>query len=203
MNPRNEEMKNEVYRFICDFTEENGYSPSYAEISSALGIAKSTVSKFVTRLSEEGAVEGAGTRHLFPCGMSPSVLHVPLIGAIACGKPTLAVEDIEEYIPVPRTRFSDGKYFALTARGDSMCDVGIQSGDTVIIKWQNTANDGDIVVALIDDGTGDGERATLKRFFRDTKNSRFVLHAENPAYSDIILDEVRIIGVARSVLHSL
>lgn len=203
MNPRNEEMKTEVYRFICDYTQENGFSPSYAEISAVLGIAKSTVSKFVTRLADEGAVEGVGTRHLFPCGMSPSVLQVPLIGAVACGKPTLAVEDIEEYIPVPRSRFSDGKYFALTARGDSMCDVGIQSGDTVIIKWQSTANDGDIVVALIDDGTGDGERATLKRFFRDVKNERFVLRAENPAYADIVLEHVRIIGVARSVLHAL
>ena len=203
MNPRNEEKKMEVYRFICDFTEENGFSPSYAEISSALGIAKSTVSKYATRLADEGLLEGVGTRRMYPHTASGSVLHVPLIGDIACGKPILAVEDVEEYIPVPRSRFSEGKYFALKARGDSMCDIGIQSGDTVIIKWQDTASNGDIVVALIDDGTGDGERATLKRFFYDRSHSRYILHAENPAYADIILDHVRILGVASACLHML
>lgn len=203
MNPRNEEKKMEVYRFICDFTEENGFSPSYSEISSALGIAKSTVSKFVTRLAEEELIEGAGTRHMTPRTFSASVMQVPLIGDIACGKPILAVEDIEEYIPVPRSRFSEGKYFALKAHGDSMCDIGIQSGDTVIIKWQDTATNGDIVVALIDDGTGDGERATLKRFFFDRAHSRYILHAENPAYADIVLDRVRILGVASACLHML
>lgn len=203
MNPRNDEKKMEVYRFICDFTEENGYSPSYAEISTALGIARSTVSKFVTRLGEEELLFGVGTRHMTPHSISASVLQVPLIGDIACGNPILAVEDIEEYIPVPKSRFSEGKYFALKARGDSMCDIGIQSGDTVIIKWQDTAKSGDIVVALIDDGTGDGERATLKRFFFDPAHSRYILHAENPAYADIVLDHVRILGVASACLHML
>ena len=203
MNPRNEEKKMEIYRCVCDYTEENGYSPSYAEISAALGVAKSTVSKFITRLCEEELLHGLGTRHLTPHTLSASVLQVPLIGDIACGKPILAVEDIEEYIPVPKSRFSEGKYFALKARGDSMCDIGIQSGDTVIIKWQNTASNGDIVVALIDDGSGDGERATLKRFFFDRAHSRYILHAENPAYADIVLDRVRILGVASACLHML
>ncbi len=203
MNPRNEQKKMEIYTFICDFTEHFGYSPSYAEISSALGVAKSTVSKFVTRLAEEGVIDGVGTKHLRPKNAPPPVRHIPLIGRVACGKPILAVEDIEDYIPVARSRFTDGEYFALKAWGDSMDGIGIQSGDTVIVKWQNTAHNGDIVVALIDDGTGDGERATLKRFFRDDAHSRFILHAENPVYDDIIVDSVRIVGVARTVVHAL
>ena len=113
------------------------------------------------------------------------------------------IEDVEEYIPIDVSLLGYGEYFGLIARGDSMIDAGIHDGDTVYIRKQNSAMDGEIVVAMVEDDFDDGWSATLKRFYRDLKNNRYILHPENSRLEDIIVDQVHVVGVAVRVLKNL
>ena len=203
MNPKNEDRKNEIYNFTNTFTEKHGYFPSFSEISEEMGIAKSTVSKFISRLVEEGLLEkGRSGRIYIPSSEKPSYERMPVVGVVACGNPILAVEDVEGYIPLDREKFGSGDYFGLTAEGYSMINIGVKPGDILYIKRQDTADDGEIVVALITDEVGE-RYATLKRFYRDVVNRRYILRPENDDMDDIIVDEVTIIGVARGLFRSL
>lgn len=201
MNPKNEEMKIRVYNYIKNTIEEQGYSPSFDEIAEALSCAKSTAHKFALRLVDEGHLERRG-KGLYIAG-DPMVYRMPVIGAVACGRPTLALEDITEYIPIDKSQLHSGEYFGLIAEGESMIKVGVTPGDIVFVEKSDTAFDGDIVVAMIvDEQTGE-ERATLKRFYRDAENNRFILHPENDTMPDIVTSHLRILGIARKVLKSL
>jgi len=202
MRPKDEGRKMEVYRFVTSFMKERGVCPTTLEIGNTLGMAKSTVSKYVNRLVEEGLIEKYG-RYQTITADNFSYTRMPIVGAIACGAPTLAIEDIEGYLPVDEASLGPGEYFGLIASGDSMIKAGIDNGDTVYVRKQDTADDGQIVVAMIEDEHSDGWRATLKRFYRDEKNKRFILHPENDELDDIILSEVHIVGVAIRVLKNL
>ena len=201
MNPKNDKMKTRVYNYIKNTIEEQGYSPSFDEIAEALSCAKSTAHKFALRLIDEGYLERRG-KGLYIAG-DPMVYRMPVIGVVACGKPSIALEDVTRYIPIDRSNLRGGEYFGLIAEGESMIKVGVCPGDIVFVEKSDTANDGDIVVAMIrDEVTGD-ERATLKRFYRDTKNNRFILHPENDTMTDIVTPALRIVGIAKKVLKSL
>ena len=114
------------------------------------------------------------------------VSGVPLIGTVAAGQPIFATENYEDYYTLPKDFNSNDELFMLTIKGNSMQNVGILNGDKIVVKKQNDAQNGDIVVALLDDS------ATCKRFFK--KDNKVILHAENPDYSDIIVNEVTILG---------
>jgi len=202
MNPRNEEKKRQIYDFINEYVTERGCFPQTAVIAEGVGCAKSTVSKFVSRLREEGLIERVSGARMITRDTPTAYRKMPIVGRVACGKPRLAIEDIQGYLPVPREIIGDDG-FGLIAEGESMVEAGISPGDIVYVRRQDTADDGDIVVAMIDDGVGDGESATLKRFYRDQKNKRFILHPENSAMQDITVPSLRIIGVAVRVLKSL
>ncbi len=211
MNPKNEEMKMQVYEFVTDFMERCGYPPSYSDISSGLGIAKSTVSKFMSRLTEEGLIKRAGNKRIVQHRTISNFGHVerddtyermPVVGVVACGNPILAVEDIQGYIPLDRERFGSGDYFGLVAEGYSMVNIGVFPGDIIYIHRQDTADDGDVVVAVITDDFGE-QYATLKRFYRDVLNKRFILRPENDDMDDIVVDDMRIIGVAHGLFRAL
>ncbi|NCC87977.1 MAG: repressor LexA [Clostridia bacterium] len=120
-----------------------------------------------------------------------------IIGTIACGAPVLAEENIEEYISLPSAIFGKGDLYILNASGDSMIEAGIEDGDLVVIKKQTTAEDGDIVVALVNNEN------TLKRFYIDKRNKKYILHPENSKLKDIIVTEVQIQGVAQHVIKAL
>ena len=107
------------------------------------------------------------------------------------------LENVEQYIPISTALLGQGKFFALHARGNSMINANIEDGDFVIVRQQNTAEDGQLVVALIDD------EATLKRYYRDNKNRQIRLHPENDAMSDMYYDEIAIQGVAVKVIKDL
>ena len=206
MRPKNDERKMEVYRFVTDFMKDRGVCPTTQEIGDTLGMAKSTVSKYMNRLIEDGLIEKYGRyqtvlseQTLLPEGY----VMMPVVGSVACGQPILAIEEVEEYIPINVGMLGYGDYFGLIARGDSMIDAGINDGDTVYVRKQNTAIDGEIVVAMVEDEFTDGWSATLKRFYRDMKHSRYILHPENPRLEDIIVDKVHVVGVAVRVLKNL
>ena len=206
MRPQNDERKMEVYRFVNDFIKERGVCPTTQEIGDTLGMAKSTVSKYMNRLMDDGLIEKYG-RYQTVLADAPVVpsnyTMMPVVGSISCGQPILAIEDVEEYIPIDVSMLGFGEYFGLIARGDSMIEAGIHDGDTVYIRKQNSAMDGEIVVAMIEDDFSDGWNATLKRFYRDLKNNRYILHPENPRLEDIIVDQVHVVGVAVRVLKNL
>ena len=202
MRPKNDERKMEVYRFVSESIKERGVCPTTNEIGERLGMAKSTVSKYMNRLIDEGLIEKYG-RYQTITSDSFSYTRMPIVGRVACGTPTLAIEEVEGYLPIDEGALGAGEYFGLIASGDSMIDVGIDDGDVVYVRKQTTADDGDIVVAMVEDEFSDGWCATLKTFYRDEKSNRFILHPENSALDDIILSEVHVVGVAVRVLKSL
>lgn len=206
MRAQNDERKMEVYRFVNDFMREKGVCPTTQEIGDRLGMAKSTVSKYMNRLMDDGLIEKYGRYQtvISDTSASPSnYTMMPVVGSISCGQPILAIEDVEEYIPIDVSLLGYGDYFGLIARGDSMIEAGIHDGDTVYIRKQNSAMDGEIVVAMVEDDYSDGWNATLKRFYRDLKNNRYILHPENSRLEDIIVDHVHVVGVAVRVLKNL
>ena len=203
MNPRNESRMMQIYEFIKDYIEEYGQSPTTDEISLKMGISKATVSKFVGRLIENGEVERAGRYGLTLVQGGGPKLTIPIVGSVACGKPKFAREDIDSYITVDRHLVGEGEFFALKADGDSMIQAGICHGDIVYVKRQSTAEDGQIVVALIIDDETSDPTATLKRLYFDRENRRYILHPENDSMSDIVVSSVQILGVAVRVLKAL
>lgn len=203
MNPKNEAKKQEIYEFILEFMKEYGVCPSTAEIAEGTNCAKSTAHKYLIRLQDEGYIEKFGRNQILLRENMYRYDKVPVVGAIACGKPILAIEDIETYIPINRDILGEGDFIALIAKGDSMIEAGIDSGDIVFIKRQPTALDGQIVAVILEDEFGDEAYATLKRFYRDSKNKRFRLHPENSTMKDIYVEKVNIVGVAVKILKNV
>ena len=206
MRVQNDERKMEVYRYVNSFMKERGVCPTTQQIGDSLGMAKSTVSKYMNRLINDGLIEKYGRYQTIiseNIDLPDNFVMMPVVGAVSCGQPVLAIEDVEEYIPIDVSMLGFGEYFGLIARGDSMIDAGIHDGDTVYIRKQNSAMDGEIVVAMVEDDYSDGWSATLKRFYRDLKNNRYILHPENPRLDDIIVDQVHVVGVAVRVLKNL
>ena len=194
MQKKNDERKIEVYNFINDFIKEYGVCPSYDEIASSIGCAKSTLFKYMKRLEEEGYIERYGRNQVVTIENSNSIDRVPVIGSVACGKPKLAIEDIQGYLPINLDWLGRGEYFGLVADGDSMINIGINDGDIVIVRKQSTAENGQVVVAMIPDEFGGEMSATLKRFYKERGIYR--LHPENDTLKDIYVKKVEILGVA-------
>ena len=196
-------MKAETFRLIENFVDDyagqsGGRSPSMTEIARGLGISKSTVSKYINIMKERGDISFEGHRGISTKQMRASVegfCSVPVLGTVACGAPILAEENIEEYVRLPVSLFGRGDYFILRARGDSMINAGIDDGDLILARRQETAEYNQIVVALLED------EATLKRF--RPSGGKIYLHAENPAYEDIVLDSCLIQGVAVKIIKDI
>ncbi len=203
MRTKNDTRKIEIYNYINDYIMENGYSPSLMEIAEHFQCVKSAASKYVSRLEAEGYVERIGRNRLVTHKNPTRYNKMPIVGDIACGKPILAVEDIEGYIPYDEAFLGEGEFFALRAKGDSMINKGINHGDIVCVKKQDTADDGDIVVAMIEDDCTNEEYATLKTFYRDEKNKCYILHPENDALQDIIVTKLRILGIGVKLIKNL
>ena len=186
----NDDILEEVAQYNIDYQKEHGRSPSYREIMHALNLGSlATVQRYVRALVKADRIEvtDAGNISALPQLMGGESKVVPLIGEIACGEPLFAVENIEESYTLPKSLFGDGELFMLTAKGNSMIDVGISKGDLLVIRRQTAADDGDIVVALIDND------ATLKRLYH--KDGKIILHPENKQMNDIVLDKCNVQGV--------
>ena len=197
MRNKNPEFFKVILNCIEKYKTELGVSPTVREIAAATGITRSTVSRYIMDMRERNIIDYSGHRDITTkCDMAETV-KVPLLGTVSCGVPKLAEENIEQFIKLPCSVFGKGEYFLLTANGDSMIDAGIDDGDLVLMRVQNTADAGQIVSALIDD------EATLKRFYPEPKNKRIRLHPENKALDDIYTDKCVVQGVAVKVIKDL
>lgn len=156
---------------------------------------QTTAYRYVNTLIERGELDFSGRRSVKVSEISAPIVRTPVLGRVACGIPKYAEENIEEYVKLPVAIFGKGDFYLLRANGDSMIEAGIEDNDLVLIRRQDTAEAGQIVVALVDD------EATLKRFYPEQQRIR--LHPENRAMKDIYVDSCEIQGVAIKVIKDL
>lgn len=189
----------EILKYIQKSMDERGYPPSVREIGEAVGLkSSSTVHAHLVHLEKKGYIRRNPTkpRAIELVGASSSVVRVPVVGRVAAGEPILAVENIEDTFPLPANFLkSSDNVFMLTIRGDSMINAGILDGDYIIVRQQNTAENGDIVVALL------GDNATVKRFFKEDDCIR--LQPENDALDPIRTKNVTILGKVIGVFRRI
>ncbi len=212
LTPRREQ----ILKCIAKATAERGYPPTVREIGEAVGLSSSSSVHFHLRaLAEMGYVQrdGSLTRALRLSDegsegevdldssraeeQKPSTpaKWLPIVGDVAAGRPVFAEEHYEDLVPLPERFAPNGEGFMLRVEGDSMIQAGIQDGDYVIVSRTSTAEDGDIVVALLDD------EATVKTFFR--RDNGFELRPENPSMPPILVGEVQILGKVRGLMRNL
>ena len=193
MKGKNKALMDNIVSYIDNRYTETNQAPSMREIASKFNLSVSTVKWYIDILVEQGVISNnSGYRGLSTSKMSKSISNmnnIPVVGTIACGSPLFAEENIECYMPFPTALFGNGKFFILKATGDSMINAGINSGDYVVVKQQDYAEEGQIVVARI------GDEATLKRFYIDRKKGKIRLHPENDAMEDMFFDEIDIQGI--------
>ncbi|MBQ5841493.1 MAG: transcriptional repressor LexA [Clostridia bacterium] len=189
---------NEKQQRVLAFVKErlgDGIPPTVREICDACGIkSTSTVHAYLKRLEEEGYIDrmdGLNRAIRLP---GESVTRVPLLGKVTAGLPILAVEEVEDYVPFSGgSQYGAGELFALRVTGTSMINAGILDRDVVIVRRTNTAQNGDVVVALI------GDEATVKRIYIESDHIR--LQPENPEYEPIIVKEVAVLGKVISLVR--
>ena len=202
MRTKNESLMSAILDYINGRFFETQDVPTVQEIADEVGIAKSSASRYLSEMESRGMLRRSGAFYgIETTKMSKymrGVCIMPMVGEIACGTPILAEENIESYLTVSGEFLGQGEFFALRAHGDSMIGAGINDGDYVVIRRQSTANEGQIVVAMVDDG-----ECTLKRYYTDEKNKRIRLHPENASMEDMYFDEVEIQGVAVKVIKNI
>lgn len=194
------EKRSEIYDFLVRYIDSHGYGPSVREICDAVELrSTATVHYHLRLLAEQGMIRiGDGKKRAISLvksqqeSLPPSEgpASIPILGTVAAGQPILALEQIDGYLPWP----GGADWFALRVKGESMKNAGILSGDLVIVRPQKTAENGEIVVALLED------EATVKRFSK--KNGHIYLLPENEAFSPIPGDEAVILGLVRGVVRT-
>jgi repressor LexA len=200
----------EIWKFLTDYVDEHGYPPTVREIGEAVGLASpSTVHAHLANLERAGLIKRDPTKPRAlelrrdpkpDAARADDVHRLPLVGEIAAGGPLLAEQNVEGYIAVPEPLARGGEEFLLRVKGDSMINAGILEGDLVVVRRQQDARNGDIVVALAGaDETAD--EATVKRFFKE--NGRIRLQPENDALEPIYTDYVEVLGKVTGVFRSL
>ena len=204
-----------VLNFIRKFIAEKGYGPTVREICQGVGLSSpSTVQVHLNALERKGMInrDSQKSRSITlsdsaaeeteeaaaqapSTGYSQGTLTLPLVGNVAAGSPILAEENIEDQVILPTSIVGDSASFMLTVHGNSMIEAGINDGDTIVVREQSTADNGDIVVALIEDG------ATVKRFFKEKDHIR--LQPENATMDPLIVDDCAIVGKVVALFRRL
>ena len=205
----------EIYDFVVRYAATHGYPPTVREIGEEVGLASpSTVHAHLANLERAGllrrdpskprALEVVGRERSSAAGPArpalPDPRRLPLVGEIAAGGPLLAEENVEDYLAVPEPLTAGGEEFLLRVKGESMIDAGILDGDYVVVQKQQTARDGDIVVALAGDDEA-ADEATVKTFYREADRVR--LQPENDAMEPIYARHVRVLGKVVGVFRTI
>ena len=201
MRTKNPENYSTIENYIDRYREINGGSPCVREIAAGTGIPKTTVSRYLQEMKENGTLNYTGHRNIVTKKaqeLSRKMVKIPVLGAVSCGLPKFAEENIEDYYYMPEELLGSGRFYYLRASGDSMIEAGIQDGDTVLIRQQPTAEPGQIVVALVGP-----DEATMKRFYPEPEKHRIRLHPENRTMEDIYVDNCEIQGVAVKLMRDI
>jgi repressor LexA len=192
-----DEKVKKVYEFTVAYIDDNGFPPSVRDICNKLNIkSTATAYSYLQKLKTMGLVENKPNKKRaisISNRATKMVKSVPLVGIITAGSPVLAVENLEGYYTLPEEFDTGGDEFALKVKGESMINAGIYDGDVIIVKQQNTAENGEIIVALIEDS------ATVKRFYK--KDNKIILHPENDNMSDMVFDDVQVLGVVKGLMR--
>ena len=185
------ENQQRILDFIKSEIEDKGYPPSVREICAAVGLrSTSTVHAHLNHLEAQGLIRRDSTKPRaleVLDGSQPRGRSVPLVGKVTAGQPILAIENIDEYLTLPQSVLGQGKMFSLRVEGESMIDAGIMDGDIVVLRQQDTAENGEIVVAMTPE-----DEATLKRIYYEENRVR--LQPENPTMAPIYADTVTVLG---------
>lgn len=193
----------ELMKAICQYAEQyylqTGISPSTTKIADAVGVSRGTAYKYLVAMNDNGMIEydGKNIQTEVTRKLNTETSQTAIVGSVPCGSLQYEEENIEEYISLPTAIFGKGDFYILHASGNSMIDAGIDDGDLVVIRKQNYARDGDIVVALVEN------QNTLKTFYRDEQSRKIILHPENKSMDDIVVDDCYIQGIACHVIKAL
>jgi len=194
-----------ILDYIREEVQKKGYPPSVREICEGVGLkSTSTVHGHLNKIEEKGYIRRdptkpraiellGGTNNVVP--FQRNTAYVPIVGEVTAGQPILAVENIEESFPVPSEFVENGDYFMLQIKGESMIEAGILDRDYVLVKQQQQAQNGEIIVALIDDS------ATCKTFYKE--DNRIRLQPQNSSMDPIYADNVSILGIVKGVFRRL
>ena len=202
MRSKNIELMNQIKEFSETFYIEEGRSPSTTEIAQEVGVSRGTAYRYIVEMAEKGMIEYDGssihtdlTRKYNGNASGAAILD----SSVSCGPLQLEEERVLEYVKLPEAIFGSGEFFILRANGDSMVDAGIDDGDWIVIRKQNTAEEGDIIVALSDGYNN------LKYFYRNKCKGCAILRSANEAkhYKDIEVYDLQIQGVAQHVIKGL
>jgi repressor LexA len=194
----------EIFDFIRRYSEQHGYPPTVRDIGKAVGLASSsTVHAHLANLEKLGLLRRDPTkpRAMELLGRATAVMRdavrpgLPLLGQVAAGQPILAEENVEEYIDTPAACGGESGEYLLRVRGESMKNAGILDGDLVVVRRQDAARDGEIIVALVE------EEATVKRFFREGDHIR--LQPENDEMEPILVRDVSVLGRVVGLMRSM
>ena len=195
MKTLNEETLQRVREFNITYQQEYGISPSYRQIMNALNLGSlATVRRYVMELENQGILKRSEIGKIIPMPKlkKGNFVLAPLIGSIVCGIPNPSEENYEDTYALPTDIFGKGHLFMLHAVGNSMIEAGISPGDLLVLRKQDSADDGEIVIALIDGET------TLKRLYH--RNGKIILHPENKRMKDIVVDKCNVQGVLVSCI---
>lgn len=204
-------QQEKLLKFIIDYQKQNNVTPSFDEMKDGLDLkSKSGIHRIVSALEERGYIKKLNNRaraieiiknvnliYTESGKNKNNIISIPILGKIAAGLPIEAISDNTNYIELPETLLKKGEYFILNVEGDSMIEAGIFDGDQVVIRKANDANNGEIVVALIDNN-----EATLKRIFK--RGQQVALQPENSNYKTVIYgpDRIQIQGVLKHLIRS-
>lgn len=198
----------EIMDFIKNEVRAKGYPPSVREIGEAVGLASSsTVHGHLARLEQKGLIRRDPTKpraievldlesDTMSGGFEYSTVMAPIVGKVTAGQPITAIENVEDYFPLPTSFVGDSSVFLLNVSGESMIDAGIYDGDLVIVRQQATAHNGEIVVAMTED-----DEATVKRFYKEADHIR--LQPENPTLEPMLYNNVTILGKVIGVFRHI
>lgn len=194
---RGVDRQNDILSYIQSYTDQYGFPPSIREIGSAVGLkSTASVARYLTALQDSGRlVHPATKRRAWSIQDRPSSVEAPLIGRITAGEPILAQENQEERFRLSPRLFSRAPDYLLRVKGDSMIEAGIYDGDLVAVQSTETADDGDIVIALI------GDESTVK--YLERRHGHIQLNPANPRYQPIINPDIQIIGRVVGLVRAL
>ena len=206
MRSKSQKLMNEISAYVDQYYNERHTVPSVNEIAKGVGIAKTTSYRYLVAMNDLGMLSYDGPSRTIVTKMiskfSDSTVPAPVVGAIPCGTPEEEEENIQEYVSLPVSLFGKGEFYILKASGDSMVDAGIEDGDLVVIRKQQEASVGDIVVALDESNAN-----TLKKYggIDEASHAAILLYQNQAKYPDkrILVKELTVQGIAQHVIKAL